>query len=94
MTGWKGWRDFLSPDTKRIAIFLVIVIGLVPFLVYDNGIRCIREPCPTSELGSVLTYLFRSHNLYLFDVDYPYLAAGIVFAVPGEKDLNLLSKAC
>jgi hypothetical protein len=43
-----GWAEFLRPSPRKIALFAAVSLAFIPFMEYDNGIRCIRAPCPSS----------------------------------------------
>ncbi|VVB98256.1 Uncharacterised protein [uncultured archaeon] len=74
-----GIAELLKPDWKKIALAALLFLLFVPFLTYDNGIRCIRAPCPASSAGSALMFgLSNEHHIY--SVDYAVMAAGIVAA--------------
>ena len=77
------WKSFLKPSWQKVAIAAALIILFVPFINYDNGIRCIRAPCPSSNIGSVVSWLLfgpRAHSqpALIYSIDLLIAFAGIV----------------
>ena len=64
-------KKILSPSLNRLAPAALLFFLFVPFMTYDNGIRCFRAPCPASDTGTMLSWLFLQHwpnyTFMLFD---------------------------
>ena len=70
-------KDFFKLTRLKIAFLLVIVLSVFPILTYDNGIRCIRAPCPSESTGTFLQY-FNSQPHYIYSLDYSILIIGLL----------------
>jgi len=74
-----NFKEFLKPTTKKGIFCLIISFLFLPFISYDNGIRCITAPCPNSSIGSAFFYLLsENHNIY--EVLYTNLILGLIVA--------------
>lgn len=71
-------KQFLKPTISKIIIFLVISIVFIPFIRYDNGIRCFTTPCDSDTTGSFAMWLFSSYNYHIYQIHYSYMIFGIV----------------
>lgn len=61
------WKALLKPSKEKFLAAILIFALFVPFVTYDNGIRCFMAPCPASDTGSVFSWLFpRSWSNYTF----------------------------
>lgn len=76
------WKEFFKPTISKIIVFVMIFLFFVPFIDYDNGIRCIKAPCHSSDTGSVLMYLLFSYkpNMTIFSFSYICLIAGMIIS--------------
>ncbi len=70
-------KNFFKLGWLKIALLLVIFLSVFSFVHYDNGIRCIRAPCPNEETGTFIQY-FNSQPHYIYSIDYAVLAIGIL----------------
>ena len=62
-----GWQDFLKPTKAKLLLAALLFFLFVPFIIYDNGIRCFMAPCPASDAGSAFSWLFpRNWSNYTF----------------------------
>ncbi|GIU68735.1 MAG: hypothetical protein KatS3mg001_585 [Candidatus Pacearchaeota archaeon] len=71
---------FLKPTKTHLILSFLILIVFIPFINYDNGIRCIKAPCNSSSNGSVLMWLFFSYNFHVYSINYIVLIVGIVLS--------------
>ena len=82
-----NWKEILKPSREMIAIGAILFILFVPFIVYDNGIRCFRAPCPSSGMGSVLSWSMLSalHMIpgfiFSFDISIAVIGAIICYSL-------------
>ena len=74
------WKAILRPAPSKLMVFAAILVLLVPFIGYDNGIRCVRAPCPTETMGSIPMWLFLSYDHYIFEFSLLNLAAGAILS--------------
>ena len=74
------WDKFFAPTMEKFALLSIIFVLFVPFIEYDNGIRCIKAPCPSSDTGSVITYLIISPSKYIYSISAVNLVVGLVAA--------------
>ena len=64
----------------NIILFTLIFTIFVPFINYDNGIRCITTPCPADATGSIALYLIKGlPNIY--SINYINLIIGIIISI-------------
>ena len=97
-----NWNAYLQPSLKKAAIAAVFFILFAPFLVYDNGIRCIRAPCPSSSHDSIFFWLFPQDGApalaHIYSLDFLVLIVSAIicyliacrvaqlFSVPALKE--------
>ncbi len=78
----KELRQLLRPSAPKIALFLLLFLAFIPFAEFDNGIRCITTPCPSSSVGSVLAYAigYRGaiYQLYYFSIFVGLVASYVI----------------
>jgi hypothetical protein len=60
-----NWKKLLQPTIGKFALAALFFITFVPFIEFDTGIRCITVPCPSSSVGSILSY-----HLFYFQHSY------------------------
>jgi len=72
-----GLKKILVPNFKKVSLFLMIFIIFVPFINYDNGIRCILPGCDVINSGSLLVYSFWGFP-YVYQINYLILFGGIL----------------
>ena len=70
-------RQFFKITWLKMAVILIVFLSAFPILTYDNGIRCIRAPCPNEETGTFLQY-FNSQPHYIYSLDYTILILGLI----------------
>ncbi|MEK6906479.1 MAG: hypothetical protein AABW81_02565 [Nanoarchaeota archaeon] len=73
-------KKFLKPTKWKILTFVIISLLFIPFINYDNGIRCIKAPCPADTTGSVIMYLLLSDNFHVYKILYINLAVGLIIS--------------
>jgi len=71
-------KGILKPSRNKYAAAALLFILFVPFLTYDNGTRCIRAPCPSSDSGSLFAFAMFSPTHVLYQADLLLAAAGLV----------------
>lgn len=76
------WKSFFRPTLAKIIVAVMIILVFVPFIHYDNGVRCIQAPCSSQGLGSIATAVFFTWDfgLQIYSISYFNLVAGIVLA--------------
>jgi len=62
---------------NRILISVLIFAIFLPFINYDNGVRCIMAPCDSVNLGSFLIYALWGFP-YIHQINYLILIGGIL----------------
>jgi len=72
--------QFFIPSLRKAILFALIFLFLVPFMEYDNGIRCIRAPCPASDVGSVFAYVLLHPSNHIYRIIPENLIAGLLLA--------------
>ncbi len=77
-----NWKEFFKPTIWKITLFLILLILFVPFIQYDNGIRCNRLPCPTDTTGSAAMWLLvkTRTTAKIYDFNYLYFAIGSIIS--------------
>ena len=76
-----NWKEFFKPTIWKVAVFLIISLVFVPFIRYDNGIRCFIAPCPADTTGSVLMWLLaKRYAGHVYEVQYSYLIVGMILS--------------
>jgi len=70
-------KSFLKPTLAKIIVTILVLVIFVPFIHYDNGIRCVRAPCPSEDEGSIAMWLIFSHHFYIYSLSYVNLIIGI-----------------
>ena len=71
------WKEFFKPTIGKIVLFLILLIVFVPFISFDNGMRCITAPCPSVTTGSLLMwYGLKFGSIY--ELHYLYLVIGLI----------------
>ena len=73
-------NEFLKPSRNICALTALLFILFVPFITYDNGIRCIRAPCPASDTGSLLAFAIFSPTHLIYQASIPIAIAGLVMS--------------
>lgn len=76
-------KEFLKPTVGKLILLLVLVIIFVPFIDFDNGIRCFTEPCPSETTGSLLIWVYtklKVGNGHVYELHYPYFLIGIALS--------------
>ena len=71
------WKEFLRLTIGKVILFLIILILFVPFIRYDNGIRCFIAPCPSDTTGSVAMWLMSGR---IYEIYYSYLIIGFIIS--------------
>ncbi|MFH0889606.1 MAG: hypothetical protein V1836_00490 [Candidatus Aenigmatarchaeota archaeon] len=71
------WSKLLKLTIGKIAAVIVVAFLFVPFIEYDNGTRCIRAPCPSSNVGSVAMFIMSPQH-YMYNILFLNLAAGLI----------------
>ncbi|MBU0471791.1 MAG: hypothetical protein KKF89_06170, partial [Nanoarchaeota archaeon] len=74
------WKEFFKPTKIKILTSIIILILFVPFINYDNGIRCIKAPCPADTTGSITSWLISSYNHNIYQIQYINLLLGIIIS--------------
>jgi hypothetical protein len=67
--------EVFRPTVGKILLALVLVALFVPALEFDNGIRCIRAPCPSTSVGPLVVLLLERP---VYVVSYPNLLLGFL----------------
>jgi hypothetical protein len=62
---------------KKTGFSFLIFFIFVPFIFYDNGLRCMATPCNSISAGSILIYLLKG-NPYVFEINYFIFFGGIL----------------
>ena len=76
-----NWKEFLRPTIGKIILFLIISALFIPFIRYDNGIRCFTTPCPADSTGSVLMWLMSLRYAgHVYEINYSYLITGLAIS--------------
>lgn len=93
------WKAYLKPSLMKIAIAALFFILFAPFINCDNGIRCIRAPCPSSSLDSIFFWLVPLDGTpampHVYSLDFPILIGGAVICyLAGCKIAQIFSTAC
>ncbi len=73
------WNKFFAPIPEKIMLLAVLFVLFVPFIEYDNGMRCIKAPCPSSDTGSVIMYLL-SPVKYIYNISIVNVIVGLMAA--------------
>lgn len=74
----EGWYSFFRPRWSIVALAFVLFIVFSPFIYYDNGIRCIKAPCYSENLGSVVNFFILAYSSSNVSIDYGLLIIGIL----------------
>lgn len=79
------WKSFLKPTKSKLGLAAVLFLLFVPFINYDNGIRCIRAPCPADTTGSVVMYSLQVaaenwRSVHIYHYELGLLAIGTIAA--------------
>ncbi|PIN94862.1 hypothetical protein COU53_01960 [Candidatus Pacearchaeota archaeon CG10_big_fil_rev_8_21_14_0_10_30_48] len=62
-----------------VILCLILFIIFVPFINFDNGIRCITTPCPADTTGSIVLWgVYHFSNIYF--INYFNLIMGLIIA--------------
>jgi len=72
--------SFLRLSIKQVVVFLLISFLFIPFIEYDNGIRCFTTPCPSGKTGSLFQYLVGSYGGNVYQINWLLLLIGLVVA--------------
>jgi len=72
-------NEFFKPTLSKLIITIMLVLLFVPFINYDNGIRCFTVPCPSDTTGSLAKYVFLD-NPYIYYISYTNLIIGIILS--------------
>ena len=83
-----NWKHYLKPTISKLILIAIIFTLFVPFISYDNGIRCITTPCPNESTGSVAAWLIFSPNFHIYSVNYINLVIGLILLVIFYKLFN------
>lgn len=75
-----NWEVFFRPTIAKIAVFAVVSVLFVPFIDYDNGIRCFTTPCPAETTGSTAMWLFLSYNYHIYEYHFVNLVSGLILS--------------
>jgi len=70
-------KKLFKPTLNRLLLSLILFSMFVPFINYDNGIRCIAAGCDTINIGSFAIYAIFGFP-YIYQINYLILLAGIV----------------
>ena len=73
-------KDFFKQTIAKIISSIIIFAIIVPFIVYDNGIRCIKTPCLNESVGSIVMWLVFSSNFTIYSLKYNYLIIGVILS--------------
>lgn len=76
-----NFKEFFRPTIGKIILFLIISIIFVPFIRYDNGIRCFTFPCPADSTGSVPMWISaKRYAGHIYNLNYFYLTIGLAIS--------------
>ncbi len=90
---FKELRNMLKPSRFKIALFIILFLVFVPFAEFDNGIRCIRAPCPSSSIGSIAMYLLYHspiYQIYIISIIVGAVAAYLISCLLVSLAANVL----
>jgi len=74
------WNELLKPSREKYLAAVFLFLVFVPCLEYDNGIRCIRAPCPANNIGSLLMFFLFSPTHDIFQILYINAIVGLALA--------------
>lgn len=88
-------KEFIKPNLTKIIIALILFILIVPFIVHDNGVRCITAPCDSETTSSIPFYLLADYKKF-YEINYLALFSGLIIeylvaciiAIPLRKSKN------
>ena len=78
-------KEFLKPTKAKLLLAAALFMLFVPFMAYDNGTRCIRAPCHSSDTGSMAAWLLHSQLIfppYIHSLNLPLSLLGILICYP------------
>jgi hypothetical protein len=82
--------EYIKPTKRKIILFLLIFVVLVPFIQYDTGIRCIQAPCPAADVGSVFKFVKNSKGFV--EIEYINFSVGLVISYLAACGLIFMHK--
>lgn len=68
---------FLTPRVSSVFLTVVLVVLFLPFIRYDNGIRCFTVPCNSSDLASVVGYALFHNQQPVIGTAWEFLIIGV-----------------
>ena len=75
------WKEFFRPTIGKLILFLIILVIFVPFIRYDNGIRCFIFPCPADTTGSAAMWMMsRIYAGHIYEINYSSLTLGLIIS--------------
>ncbi|HLC61645.1 MAG TPA: hypothetical protein VJI52_01360 [Candidatus Nanoarchaeia archaeon] len=75
------WKEFFRPTIGKLILFLIVLAIFVPFIRYDNGIRCFTIPCPADTTGSAAMWLMSlKYAGHIYEINYSYLILGFIIS--------------
>ena len=72
------WKEFLRPSWKKAAVAALLFVLFVPFITYWNGIMCIRAPCPSDGIGSLIMFILLSPTHTIYSLNFSIALIGLV----------------
>jgi len=70
------WKAFLKPSWKKAAVAALLFVLFVPFITYWDGIMCVRAPCPSDSMGSLLMFILLSPVYSIYSLNFPIALVG------------------
>lgn len=70
-------KGFLAPTVMKLAMALLVFLLFVPFISHDNGIRCIKAPCPSVSTSPASIYFLFYPQYQIYEFQYVTAAIGL-----------------
>jgi len=73
-----NWKEFFKPTILKLIITFLYAYFLVPVVSYDNGIRCVKAPCPSGWATLFEYSMGKLTNEYIFGFSLINLVIGFI----------------